>query len=51
MKWYEENSAYTDKLLSQTDVRNVRLIRSVEEEFGGALGDEDWLIEPSVDGA
>ncbi len=51
MKWYRENAAYTDKLLSETDRRNVRLIRSVEEEMGGALGDEDWLIEPSIDGA
>ena len=51
MKWYRENAAYTDKLLSQTDVRNVRLIRSVEDELGGALGDEDWLIEPTIDGA
>lgn len=51
MKWYAENPAYTDKLLSQTDVRNVRLIRSVEDELGGALRDEDWLIEPSLDGA
>jgi hypothetical protein len=51
MKWYRENTAYTDKLLSQTDVRNVRLIRSVEDELGGALRDEDWLIEPAIDGA
>jgi hypothetical protein len=51
MSWYKENPAYTDKLLSATDVRNVRLIRSVEEELGGALGDEDWLIEPAFDGA
>ena len=51
MKWYQENSSYTDMLLSETDRRNVRLIRSVEEELGGALGDEDWLIEPAIDGA
>jgi hypothetical protein len=51
MRWYKENAAYTDKLLSATDVRNVRLIRSVEEELGGALRDEDWLIEPTLDGA
>ncbi len=51
MKWYRENTAYNDKLLSQTDVRNVRLIRSVEDELGGALRDEDWLIEPAIDGA
>jgi hypothetical protein len=46
-----ENPAYTDELLSETDRRNVRMIRSVEEELGGALGDEDWLIEPAFDGA
>jgi hypothetical protein len=51
MSWYKENPAYTDKLLSATDVRNVRLIRSVEDELGGALRDEDWLIEPTLDGA
>ncbi len=51
MKWYQENLSYTDKLLSETDRRNVRLIRSVEDELGGSLGDEDWLIEPAIDGA
>jgi len=51
MRWYKENVAYSDKLLTDTDRRNVRLIRSVEEELGGALRDEDWLIEPAMDGA
>jgi hypothetical protein len=51
MHWYKENPTYTDKLLTETDRRNVRLIRSVEEELGGALRDEDWLIEPNLDGA
>jgi hypothetical protein len=51
MSWYKENPAYTDKLLTETDRRNVRLIHSVEDEAGGALGDEDWLIEPNFDGA
>jgi hypothetical protein len=51
MRWYKEDPAYSDKLLTETDRRNVRLIRSVEDELGGALRDEDWLIEPSLDGA
>jgi hypothetical protein len=49
--WYKVNDAYTDKLLSANDNRNISLIRSVENEFGGPLSDEDWLTEPAVDGA
>jgi hypothetical protein len=49
--WYKINDAYTDKLLSANDNRNISLIRSVENEFGGPLSDEDWLTEPAVDGA
>jgi len=51
MSWYEINAAYTDKLLSKTDTRNISLIKSVENEFGGPLSDEDWLTEPATDGA
>jgi len=51
MKWYQINPAFTDKLLSANDTRNISLIRSVENEFGGPLSDEDWLTEPAVDGA
>jgi hypothetical protein len=51
MKWYKPRSEYSDKLLSQNDVRNIALIKSVENEFGGPLSDEDWLVEPASDGA
>jgi hypothetical protein len=49
MDWYKKNPAYTDAMLTETDKRNVKLIQSVESEFGGALKDEDFLIDPSVD--
>jgi hypothetical protein len=51
MEWYKSRDDYSDKLLSQTDVRNIQLIKSVENEFGGPLSDEDWLTEPATDGA
>jgi hypothetical protein len=51
MQWYKARPDYTDKLLSQNDVRNIALIKSVENEFGGPLSDEDWLTEPASDGA
>jgi len=51
MKWYKVDDAYSDKLLSANDVRNIQLIKSVENEFGGPLSDEDWLTEPATDGA
>jgi hypothetical protein len=51
MSWYKVNEAYSDKVLSAADVRNIQLIKSVENEFGGPLSDEDWLTEPATDGA
>ncbi|HEX8953104.1 MAG TPA: YARHG domain-containing protein [Polyangia bacterium] len=51
MEWYKPRPDYSDKLLTQNDVRNVALIKSVENEFGGPLSDEDWLTEPATDGA
>ncbi len=51
MEWYKERPDYSDKLLTKNDVRNIALIRSVENEFGGPLSDEDWLTEPATDGA
>ena len=51
MAWYKPRADYSDKLLTRNDVRNVALIRSVEDEFGGPLSDEDWLKEPATDGA
>jgi hypothetical protein len=51
MSWYKIDERYTDQLLSANDTRNITLIKSVENEFGGPLSDEDWLTEPAVDGA
>jgi hypothetical protein len=51
MSWYTIDPGYTDKKLTANDTRNVALIKSVENELGGPLSDEDWLIEPATDGA
>jgi len=51
MGWYQVNPDYSDRLLSRNDARNIALIKSVENEFGGPLTDDDWLIEPATDGA
>jgi hypothetical protein len=51
MSWYKENPQYSDKVLSANDGRNIALIKSVENELGGPMTDEDWLIEPAIDGA
>jgi hypothetical protein len=45
MPWYTPDPAYSDKLLTKTDKRNIELIRQVEEEFGGALLDKDFQVE------
>jgi hypothetical protein len=42
MPWYKPDPAYTDARLTATDKRNIELIRSVEDELGGALGDKDF---------
>lgn len=51
MSWYKPRPDYDDKLLSRNDVRNIGLIKTVENELGGPLTDEDWLTEPVSDGA
>jgi hypothetical protein len=51
MSWYKVDAGYTDKRLSANDRRNIALIKSAENEFGGPLRDEDFLIEPAFDGA
>ncbi len=51
MDWYKARADYNDKLLSANDVRNIGLIKTVENELGGPLTDEDWLTEPVSDGA
>ncbi len=45
MPWYKPDKAYTDARLTANDKRNIDLIRSVEEEFGGALKDADFKID------
>lgn len=51
LAWYKLDPAYSDKLLSKTDTRNIALIKTVENEFGGPITDEEHLIEPATDGA
>jgi YARHG domain len=51
MSWYKVDPNYSDKLLTANDSRNIALIKSVENEFGGPLSDEDYLAEPATDGA
>ena len=47
MPWYKPDPAYTDARLTKTDKINIELIRQVEEEFGGALKDQDYGGNPS----
>jgi hypothetical protein len=51
MDWYKPRDDYSDKLLTRVDQRNIASIRTVENELGGPLSDEDWLTEPNSDGA
>jgi hypothetical protein len=51
MSWYHVDNGFSDRLLTANDQRNIALIRSVENELGGPLTDEDWLTEPATDGA
>lgn len=51
MSWYRKDAAYSDARLTADDKRNIDLIRAVEDEFGGPLQDEDWLVDPATDGA
>jgi hypothetical protein len=51
MDWYKAREDYSDKLLTLVDQRNIAAIRTIENELGGPLTDEDWLTEPATDGA
>jgi hypothetical protein len=51
MSWYKIDPSYSDEKLSAVDQRNIKLIKSVENEFGGPLADEDFLTEPATDAA
>ncbi len=35
--WYSADSTYTDDRLTPTDIRNINMIQSVEEEIGGPV--------------
>lgn len=49
--WYKSDSGYTDARLSAVDNRNIKLIRSVEDQLGGPLTDfehkneDGWIVQ------
>ncbi|MCS6912472.1 MAG: YARHG domain-containing protein [Myxococcales bacterium] len=45
MEWYRPVADYTDKRLTDIDRRNIKLIRSVEDELGGPLSDREHREE------
>jgi hypothetical protein len=49
LDWYKIDPSYTDKKLTKTDERNIKLIKTVENEFGGPVDDQEWLTEPLFD--
>lgn len=51
MGWYKLDPNFSDQRLTKTDTRNIGLIKTVENEFGGPITDEEHLIEPATDGA
>ena len=51
MGWYKLDPNFSDRRLTKTDTRNIGLIKTVENEFGGPITDEEHLIEPATDGA
>ena len=52
--WYHADPGYTDARLTKNDQRNIELIKSVEEELGGPITDDEQqksLQDPNFDGA
>lgn len=45
MEWYEPDPKYTTKKLTALDWRNIKLIRSVEDEVGGPMTDREHQEE------
>lgn len=49
--WYKGDSAYSDARLTAVDNRNIKLIRSVEDQLGGPLTDfehkneDGWIVQ------
>ncbi len=50
-EWYKSDASYTDARLSAVDGRNIKLIRSVEDQLGGPLTDfehkseDGWIVQ------
>lgn len=48
--WYKADPAYTDARLTDVDTRNIKLIRSIEDQLGGPLTDfehnreDGWIL-------
>jgi hypothetical protein len=45
MDWYKADASYTEARLSALDARNIKLIRSVEDQLGGPLSDMQQKVE------
>jgi hypothetical protein len=45
MEWYSINPDYDDKMLSKTDQRNIKIIRSVEDSIGGPMSEDEQKKE------
>lgn len=51
MEWYQIDDGYSDNKLSKTDQRNIKLIRSVEDQIGGPMSDDEqkqedgWFVQ------
>lgn len=43
--WYEPREDYSDKLLTAVDRKNIRIIKSLEEELGGPITDWGHMAE------
>jgi len=45
MDWYHADDSYTDARLTAADKKNIKLIRSVEDQLGGALTEHEHKEE------
>jgi hypothetical protein len=43
--WYTRNPDFEESMLTSTDKKNVRLIRSVEDSLGGPMSDHEQQVE------
>jgi hypothetical protein len=50
MEWYKRDPAFTENRLTKTDVTNIRLIKSVEDTFGGPLSEDEQRAEDNMSG-